>query len=101
VPGSKAWKGITSISTYTHAKGLYIPFFAKFSFFNLFFVPLRVSSIYASTANSFSSANLTIQTDNPEEADIGFSLLAHISPIEWSNVVLYGENKLNRDLVRR
>jgi hypothetical protein len=68
-------KDITSISTYTHAKGLYIPFFAKFSFFNLFFVPLRVSSIYASTANSFSSAKLTIQTDNPEEADIGFSLL--------------------------
>jgi hypothetical protein len=29
-------KGITSISTYTHAKGLHITFFAKFSFFNLF-----------------------------------------------------------------
>ena len=65
------------------------------------FSPGFLSSIYASTANFFSSANLTIQTDNPEEADIGFSLLAHISPIEWSNVVLYGENKLNRDLVRR
>jgi len=50
---------------------------------------------------AFLSANLTIQTDNPEEADIVFSILAHISPIEWSNVVLYGENKLNRDLVRR
>jgi len=24
---------------------------------------------------------------------------AHISPIEWSNVILYGEYKLNRDLV--
>jgi hypothetical protein len=71
-----------------------------FSFVNHFFVPLRVSSIYGSTANSFLSANLTIQTDNPEEDDIGFSLLAHISLIECSDVVLYGENKLNRDLVR-
>jgi len=40
-----------------------------------FFVPLTVSPIYASTATSFSSANLTIQTDNPEEADIGFLYL--------------------------
>jgi hypothetical protein len=55
-----------------------------------FFVPLIVSSIYGSTANSFSSANLAIQTDNPEEDDIGFSLLAHISLIEYSDVVLYG-----------
>jgi len=37
---------------------------------------------------------------NPEEAGIDISLLAHISPIEWSNVVLYGEYKLNKDLVR-
>jgi TnpA family transposase len=37
---------------------------------------------------------------NPEEDGIDISLLAHISPIEWSNVVLYGEYKLNRDLVR-
>jgi len=37
---------------------------------------------------------------NPEEAGIDISLLAHISPIEWSNVILYGEYKLNRDLVR-
>ena len=28
------------------------------------------------------------------------SFLAYISPIEWSNVILYGEYKLNRDLVR-
>ena len=36
----------------------------------------------------------------PEEAGIDLSLLTHISPIEWSNVILYGEYKLNRDLVR-
>jgi hypothetical protein len=35
------------------------------------------------------------------QAGIALSLLAHISPIEWSNVILYGEYKLNRDLVRR
>jgi Tn3 transposase DDE domain len=35
-----------------------------------------------------------------DEAGIDISLLAHISPIEWSNVILYGEYKLNRDLVR-
>jgi hypothetical protein len=77
------------------------PVFRQVFFLQSFFVPLKVSSIYASTANSFSSANLTIQTDNLEEADIGFSLLAHISLIEWSNFIAYEEYKLNRDLVRR
>ena len=37
---------------------------------------------------------------NPEEAGIDLSLLAHISPIEWSNVILYGKYKLNKSLVR-
>ncbi|KAF5430593.1 hypothetical protein C5S42_00170 [Candidatus Methanomarinus sp.] len=37
---------------------------------------------------------------NPEEADIDISLPGYISPIEWSNIFLYGEYKLNRDLVR-
>ncbi|KAF5429555.1 hypothetical protein C5S42_01535, partial [Candidatus Methanomarinus sp.] len=27
-------------------------------------------------------------------------LFTHVSPIEWSNVILYGEYKLNKDLVR-
>jgi hypothetical protein len=31
---------------------------------------------------------------------INVSLLEHISPIEWDNVILYGEYVLNRDLVR-
>jgi hypothetical protein len=42
-----------------------------------------------------------VKEQNPEAAGIDLSLLAHISPIEWSNVILYGEYKLNRDLVRR
>jgi hypothetical protein len=41
-----------------------------------------------------------VKDHNPEAAGIDISLLAHISPIEWSNVILYGEYKLNRDLVR-
>jgi hypothetical protein len=35
---------------------------------------------------------------NPENAGIDLSMLAHISPIEWSNVILYGEYKLNKDV---
>ena len=42
-----------------------------------------------------------VKEHNPEEAEIDISLLAHISPIEWSNVILYGEYKLNRELVKR
>jgi len=41
-----------------------------------------------------------VQEHNPEEAGVDLSLLAHVSPIEWSNVILYGEYKLNKDLVR-
>ena len=37
---------------------------------------------------------------NPEEAGVDLSLLAHVSPIEWSNVILYGEYIINRDLVK-
>ncbi len=89
------YKGIATISTYTYAKGLGIPFFAKFSVFN-FFVPLTVSSIHASSAYFFHQQIKEFQT-----VDFPLSVLAHISPIEWSNVILYGEYKLNRDLVRR
>jgi TnpA family transposase len=37
---------------------------------------------------------------DPEGNGINVSLLEHISPIEWENVVLYGEYVLNRDLIR-
>ena len=42
-----------------------------------------------------------IKENDPEKAGVHLSLLASISPIEWSNVILYGEYKLNRDLVKR
>ncbi len=41
-----------------------------------------------------------IKEHNPEEAGIDIMLLAHISPIAWSNVILYGEYKLNKDMVK-
>jgi hypothetical protein len=37
---------------------------------------------------------------DPAEVEIDPSLLAHIGPIGWDNVVLYGEYRLDRGLVR-
>jgi hypothetical protein len=33
----------------------------------------------------------------PEGEDISISLLEHVSPIEWENVILYGQYVLNPD----
>ena len=38
---------------------------------------------------------------DPQSCGINTGLLEHVSPIEWENVVLYGEYVLNRDLIRR
>ncbi len=37
---------------------------------------------------------------NPEEARVDLSLLEHISPVGWDNVLLYGEYVLDQKLVR-
>ena len=42
-----------------------------------------------------------IRTADPERHGIELFLLRHVSPIEWDNIVLYGEYVLNRRLVRR
>ena len=42
-----------------------------------------------------------IRTADPERHGIELSLLRHVSPIEWDNIVLYGEYVLNHRLVRR
>ena len=42
-----------------------------------------------------------IRTADPERHGIELSRLRHVSPIEWDNIVLYGEYVLNRRLVRR
>lgn len=41
-----------------------------------------------------------IKDHDPEADGVDIMLLKHVSPIEWSNVILYGEYKLNRALVR-
>ena len=41
-----------------------------------------------------------IQTCQPDAAGVDLALLEHVSPIEWENVVLYGEYVLNRQLIR-
>ena len=37
---------------------------------------------------------------NPEASSIDLALLEHISPIEWDNVLLYGEYVIDRKLIR-
>ena len=41
------------------------------------------------------------ECDPPEAAGVDLSLLEHVSPIEWDNVVLYGQYVLNRKLIKR
>jgi TnpA family transposase len=41
-----------------------------------------------------------IKQNDPEAAGVDISLIAYISPIEWTNVILYGEYKLNKDLIK-
>jgi hypothetical protein len=36
----------------------------------------------------------------PEDGDIDIVMLEHVSPIEWDNVILYGQYVLDRDQVR-
>jgi hypothetical protein len=38
--------------------------------------------------------------DIPGGEDIDFRLLEHVSPIEWENVILYGQYVLNQDNIR-
>ena len=42
-----------------------------------------------------------IRECDPEAAGVDLSLLEHVSPIEWDNVVLYGQYVLNRKLIKR
>ena len=44
--------------------------------------------------------NRVINECDPEAAGVDVSLLEHISPIEWDNIILYGEYVLNRDLIQ-
>ena len=44
--------------------------------------------------------NYIILEGEPERAGIDLTLLEHINPIGWENVVLYEEYILNRNLVK-
>jgi len=44
--------------------------------------------------------NRILNKCEPDLAGIDLSLLEHISPIGWDNVILYGEYVLNRDLIQ-
>ena len=37
---------------------------------------------------------------NPEEGGVETAWVEHISPIEWDNVVLYGQYVIDRKLIR-
>jgi hypothetical protein len=45
--------------------------------------------------------NRVILEAEPVAADVDSSLLEHISPIGWDNVLLYREYVLNRNLIRQ
>jgi hypothetical protein len=36
-----------------------------------------------------------------DDGDLDLGLLAHVSPIQWDNVTLYGEYDIRRELVAR
>ena len=59
---------------------------------------LVVSCIIYWQAREMSRA---IRHGDPESEGIDLSMLKHVSPIEWSNVILYGTYKLNRSRIRR
>lgn len=41
-----------------------------------------------------------VTTCDPKENGVDLSMLEHISPIEWENVLLYGEYVINRRLIQ-
>ncbi|NOK57435.1 MAG: hypothetical protein GFH27_549309n170 [Chloroflexi bacterium AL-W] len=44
--------------------------------------------------------NRVLNECDPAQAGIDVSLLAHISPIGWDNLILYGEYVLNQHLIQ-
>ena len=44
--------------------------------------------------------NRVVLECDPDVSDVNLSLIEHISPITWDNVILYGEYVLNRNLIR-
>ena len=42
-----------------------------------------------------------LKENDAESNDLDLSLLEHVSPVGWNNVVLYGEYVINKRLIRR
>ena len=47
-----------------------------------------------------SETSRVVSYGQPEANGVDLSLLKHVSPIEWDNVVLYGEYHLNKRLIK-
>ena len=45
-------------------------------------------------------AERVITECDPQAAGVDVALLEHVSPIEWDNVLLYGEYVIDRSLIR-
>jgi hypothetical protein len=43
---------------------------------------------------------LVVLEGEPEAAGVDLSLLEHVSPIGWDNIILYGHYVLNRSLAK-
>ncbi len=44
--------------------------------------------------------NRVIRDYTPDDDSIDISLVQHISPISWDNIILYGDYILNREKVK-
>lgn len=58
---------------------------------------LILSCIIYWQANEISEC---LSNRNPQKSGLDLGCLEHVSPIEWDNVVLYGEYRLDRNLIR-
>ena len=67
--------------------------------------PVMVDPSHATGKSEYVGAvakeiNRVVVECDPGGAGIELSLIQHISPITWDNVILYGEYKLDRNLLK-
>lgn len=46
-------------------------------------------------------ARILSECYDPQSQELDLSLLQHISPVGWDNIILYGEYIINKSLIRR
>ena len=66
------------------------------------FIPVAVLTLIMASIVYWQAKenNRVIQECDPIGVGIDLTLLEHISPVSWDNIVLYGEYVLDRKLVR-